>query len=148
MPIITITRYVTVAVAVALAALILFLGHPGEPRWWALALPFAGWVIGPSVATYLLARRWGEPRWAAPLLLAALLASSLAAGITYYRAFVVSESSTAALALVFVPLWQWVALACLALAIIAGRGWARRRTRRDEPVARARSPHRRARSRR
>ena len=44
-----------------------------------------------------------------------LAVSSIFSGFAYYDAFFLSKSSTAALALVFIPLYQWLAIALLLL---------------------------------
>ena len=42
-----------------------------------------------------------------------LAVSSIFSGFAYYDAFFLSKSSTAALALVFIPLYQWLVIALL-----------------------------------
>ena len=44
-----------------------------------------------------------------------LVVSSIFSGFAYYDAFFRSKSSTAALTLVFIPLYQWLAIALLLL---------------------------------
>jgi hypothetical protein len=95
------------------------IGRPGEASWWPGALGFYAWAAGPMVLPWLLARR--RPRW----FMAAMLGLFLVAGgcgVLAYRAMLLSESSTAALALVFVPLYQWLALGVAFVAcLIAAR---------------------------
>jgi hypothetical protein len=92
----------------------LYAGEPNHPSWWAGALPFVPWVIGPAVAPYLIAARQSR-RWLYIAMFLYLTASSILSGFVYHDAFFRSDSSTAALAMVFVPLYQWLALALLLL---------------------------------
>lgn len=92
----------------------LYVGEPNRPSWWAGVLPFVPWVIGPAVAPYLIAARQSR-RWLYIAMFLYLTASSILSGLVYHDAFFRSESSTAALAMVFVPLYQWLALALLLL---------------------------------
>lgn len=107
-------RSLTVANALGLAALMLYVGQPDRPWWWATAIPFAMWIIGPALAPYLVARRKGQP----PHLIVMSLffvASSGSAAFAYYDAFFRSASSTAALVMIFIPLYQWAALGIILL---------------------------------
>lgn len=113
-------------VAAALFALMLHAGEPGEYWWWLLALPFGAWIIGAAVAPYLLARRAKRP-WFVYVMLVFLGLSSAWSATEYYQAFFLSESSTAALVMIFVPLYQWAALACIALLSAGLAKWLDRR---------------------
>lgn len=44
-----------------------------------------------------------------------LAVSSIVSGFAYYDAFFLSKSSTAALTLIFIPFYQWLAIALLVL---------------------------------
>jgi hypothetical protein len=112
-------------VAIALVALMIHSGNPTSSSWWLAAIPFALWIVGPAVAPYLLARRQRDRRVAIAML-GFLAISTVASAIAYYDAMFVSESSTAALVFLFVPLYQWTAfLIVAAIALIAVR-WASR----------------------
>jgi len=112
-------------VAIALLALMIHSGDPTSSSWWLAAIPFALWIVGPAVAPYLLARRQRDRRVAVAML-GFLAISTVASAIAYYDAMFVSESSTAALVFLFVPLYQWTAfLIVAAIALIAVR-WASR----------------------
>jgi hypothetical protein len=107
-------RSLSIIAAIALGALILHAGEPGNPRWWIGALPFALWIIGPAIAPCLIATR-KSPHWFSITMLSYLVVSSTLSGFAYREAFFESQSSTAALAMVFIPLYQWLALAILVL---------------------------------
>lgn len=103
-------------VALLLVALMLYAGEPTKLWWWAMAIPFAAWIIGAATAPYLLAKRSTYPaaQW---LLFALFLISNLWAGSVYAEAFFHSTSSTASLVLVFIPLYQWAFVIAVAAAI-------------------------------
>jgi hypothetical protein len=119
-------RYLTLAGVVALLTLMLWVGHPGNAEWWTMALPFGVWIVGPTIMPYVLARRFRDARGFVRLMLALLILSGAGAGLGYYEAFFASESSTAGLAMVFIPLCQWVALITVSLVGIAAIIWRRR----------------------
>ncbi len=122
-------RVLTLAVAAALIALMLYAGEPSRLSWWLLALPFGAWIVGPAAVPYLLAR-WVRHAWFVHGMLAFLALSSAWSATIYYQAFFVSRSSTAALVMIFVPLYQWAALACIGLlSIVIGRRLKRRHPR-------------------
>lgn len=114
MTLITVLRISCATVAFALAALIVYAGEPSRPGWWIGALPFALWVIGPAVAPCLIATRKSRP-WLSITMLVYLAVSSIVSGFAYYDAFFLSKSSTAALTLIFIPFYQWLAIALLVL---------------------------------
>ena len=116
----TALRILCALAAAALGALVLHLGQPGHLAWWAGSLPLALWVIGPAVTPCLVASRRSPP-WFVIAMLAYLAVSSLLSGLAYADAFFRSTSSTAALTLVFIPLYQWVALAVLLLLCLGVR---------------------------
>src|ERR1700722_11374743 len=123
-------RVFTAAAAIALSGLMLYVGQPTDLWWWAGALPFAVWVIGPTAAPYLLAVRQSR-RWFRVAMLLYFMAASSFSGLVYYDAFFRSGSSTAALVLVFVPLYQWFALGLLLLICLAA-SWLIRRSKPPE----------------
>jgi hypothetical protein len=129
MTLMTAFRSLTVATVLALVALLVYAGQPEVLWWWAGALPFAVWVTAPVAAPYLLAARQSR-RWFSITMLLFFAASSSFSGLIYYDAFVRSKSSTAALVLVFVPIYQWFALVALLLVWWAA-AWL---TRRDKPA--------------
>jgi hypothetical protein len=108
----TVFRILSALVAFALGALAVYAGEPSQPRWWMEALPFALWVIGPAVAPCMIANHKSR-HWFSITMFLYLAVSSIVSGFVYYDAFFRSKSSTAALALVFIPLYQWLAIALL-----------------------------------
>jgi hypothetical protein len=110
----------SVVIAVALGGLMLYAGEPGQLWWWAGALPLALWVLGPAVAPYFIAARKTR-RWFSIVMFLFLITSTIFSAFIYHDAFLLSGSSTAALVMVFVPLYQWTSLAFLML-ICAGIG--------------------------
>lgn len=122
MKIIAILRALSVTVAFVLGALMLYAGEPNNPWWWAGALPFALWILGPAVAPFLIARH--KPRqWFSITMLLYVVASSMCSGLDYYDAFFRSKSSTGPLVMVLIPLCQWLALILLLLLcfVVTGR---------------------------
>lgn len=112
-----------VALSIALMMLLLYAGDPGSPGWWPIALPTALWVCGPALLAWAVAR-WRASRIVVHAMLAFVIASMLVSGFFYGQAFFLSQSSTAALILIWLPLWQWIALlvgAPLALLVSARR---------------------------
>jgi hypothetical protein len=112
MTLMTVFRILSVLVAFVLGALVFYAGEPSHLRWWMGALPFALWVIGPAVAPCLIANH-RSPQWFSITMFLYLAVSSMFSGFAYYDAFFLSKSSTAALVLVFIPLYQWLAIALL-----------------------------------
>ena len=106
----TVLKCLTIAAVAALLALMLHNGDPGRWSWWPLALPFALWITGPAVLPFVLAKRAAGRRRYTQAMTLFLIVSSIASGLIYYEAFFRSQSSTAALILIFVPLYQWAAL--------------------------------------
>lgn len=106
-------------VIAALTTLMLHVGQPGQLWWWAAAIPFWLWIAGPTWATYYLARRNPVPVYVWPLA-GFLLIATLVSALIYHDAFFRSSSSTAALVLLFIPLYCWIGLGltwALALAL-------------------------------
>ncbi len=103
-----------------------YAGEPNSLSWWAVALPFAAWIIGPAVAPFLIARRLRRP-WFSVAMLLYLTVSSAISGLAYYDAFFQSKASTAALVMVFIPLYQWLALGLLLLLCFGVAAWLTRR---------------------
>jgi hypothetical protein len=112
MTLMTVFRILSVLVAFVLGALVFYAGEPSHLRWWMGALPFALWVIGPAVAPCLIANHRSR-QWFSITMFLYLAVSSIFSGFAYYDAFFLSKSSTAALSLVFIPLYQWLAIALL-----------------------------------
>ena len=111
-------------VALGLAALVFYAGEPSRSGWWIEALPFALWVMGPEVVPCLIANRKSR-LWFFITMFLYLAVSSIFSGFAYYDAFFRSKSSTAALTLVFIPFYQWLALALLLL-LCLGIRWGHR----------------------
>jgi hypothetical protein len=114
MTLVTAFRISCATVAFGLAALVFYAGEPSHLRWWIGTLPFALWVIGPAVAPCLIANRKSQ-QWFFITMFLYLVVSSIFSGFAYYDAFFRSKSSTAALTLVFIPFYQWLAIALLLL---------------------------------
>lgn len=66
-------------------------------------------------------------RWFVYLMIALLALSSTGAAFLYYQAFVISTPSTAALVVIFAPLYQWIALTIVGLLGGAVIAWHRSR---------------------
>jgi hypothetical protein len=130
MTLMAVFRALSIAVALALGALVFYAAEPNTPRSWAEASPFALWVIGPAIAPCMIARQ-KSAQWFSMTMFSYFVVSSLFSGWAYHDAFFRSKSSTAALTMVFVPLYQWLALAILVLLCFGirrgGRGIRRRR---------------------
>jgi hypothetical protein len=112
-------------VAIALIALMIHSGDPTSSSWWLAAIPFALWIVGPAVAPYLLAWR-RQDRRVAIAMLGFLAISTVASAVAYYDAMFISESSTAALVFLFVPLYQWTAFLIVAAITLIAVRWASR----------------------
>lgn len=113
-------------IGVGLIALMIHTGDPSSSSWWLAAIPFALWIVGPAVVPYLLARRRRD-RLTSIAMIGFLVISTALSGIAYYQAIFVSESSTAALVFLFVPLYQWTAFLVVAGVILAATAWSRGR---------------------
>ena len=124
-------RILSVLIALVLGVLLVHAGEPSDLRWWLGALPFALWVIGPAIAPCLIANHQSR-RWFAITMFLYLLVSSIFSGVAYYDAFFRSKSSTSALALVFIPLYQWLTIAPLLLLYLGIRRSDRRAGRSHE----------------
>lgn len=114
------------AVGVGLLTLIIHTGDPSSSSWWLAAIPFAIWIVGPAIVPYLLARRRHSSNISIAML-AFLVISTALSGNAYYQALFVSESSTAALVFLFVPLYQWTAFLVVAGVILAATALSKRR---------------------
>ncbi|HTK12580.1 MAG TPA: hypothetical protein VL402_02160 [Xanthobacteraceae bacterium] len=95
-------------VAFGLAALVFYAGEPSRPGWW------IGALIGPAVAPCLIANHKSR-QWFSITMFLYFAVFSIFSGFAYYDAFFRSKSSTAALTLVFIPFYQWLAIALLLL---------------------------------
>jgi hypothetical protein len=122
MTIMAVFRALSVTVALVLGALMLYAGEPNNPWWWVGALPFALWIIGPAVAPFLIARHKSR-QWFSITMFLYVVASSIFSGLAYHDAFFRSKSSTGALVMVFIPLYQWLALTFLLLLCLAVTAW-------------------------
>lgn len=113
-----ITLVTVLAAAAGLAWLMLAVGSTTGPRWLARLILFYLWAVSPFGASLLLAWRLRRTRWAGQCAAMFVFASIVGAAATYQQAFFVSESSTAGLALLFVPLWHWLLLTFFGLAVM------------------------------
>lgn len=109
-----------------LVCLILYAGDPTALSWWAFAAPFALWIIGPAITPWVIA--WRRRQFViTAIMLVFIAASSLISGLVYYDAFFRSTSSTSALVMIFIPLYQWIALAVVSVIAFASAAWIERR---------------------
>ncbi len=117
-------RIAVLLVIAALTALMLDVGHPDEAMWWLWAIPFWLWIVGPTWVAYRLARRNPIPFYVWPMAGFVLIANLLSA-LIYHDAFFRSASSTAALALIFIPLYCWIGLGLTCLLALGLRRFGR-----------------------
>jgi hypothetical protein len=127
----SIIRWLTIATVAALIGLMVYAGTPADTEWWFRAIPFAFWIIGPTLTAYGLSRRFKHRPWFVYAMATFLTVFAVLAAAAYYDAFFVSKSSTAALAMVMVPLYQWAALAIIGIVSVGVIFWRDRRTARD-----------------
>ena len=99
----------------ALIALMLDAGDPERVSWWFPASLFGLWIVGPAIVPYFLAKRFQHRQWFVYAMTCYFALSCICSATVYDQAFFVSSSSTSALFLVFVPLYQWAGLGCVAL---------------------------------
>ena len=109
MTMLTIFRGAAWLAVAALTIFILYLGKPDQLWWWGTGIPFWLWITGPVWLSYWLVQRYPGRAFALPLGVF-FTVSTVVSGLIYYNAFFRSESSTAALAFIFIPLYQWMAL--------------------------------------
>jgi SNF family Na+-dependent transporter len=106
-------RIAQVLLFVGAATTLGFMGYAGEPTsalWWLLSLPFAAWTLLPYALVASEARRHASNRGSLSLLgLAAALLSGSSI-VLLYLAFVAQPDAQSGLVLVFLPLWQLVAM--------------------------------------
>lgn len=107
-----------------LAVLVLGLaaGEPSEAAWWLGAVVFLGWVASPIIGGFLIARalRNKHAFWIAFILIVLIAAVGFAD--QWYVMFVGPSDAQNALIMIFVPLYQWLAVACaLAVSWVLGR---------------------------
>ncbi len=102
----------SLAACAGLAAVMLMMGEPERPDWWASAGPFALWALGPFLLPWLFARR-RPPALRLLLFLYLLLATAVGAWacIDALR----STSSTAGLIFVALPAYQMAGLLAVLL---------------------------------
>ena len=106
-------RITRVLLFVGAATTLGFMAYAGEPTsasWWLFALPLAAWTLLPYALVASGTRRHPSTRGSLSLLswTAALLSGSSIALL--YLAFVAQPDAQSGLVLVFLPLWQSVAL--------------------------------------
>ena len=110
----------TVASLLAVFVLDLELGNPESAEWWLLIPFFYAWVAGPLALPYILSAH-SQGRRFTPLWFVAFLVAAMLTGWTYYDVLM-SDNSTAAIELVFMPIVEWAALLVL-IAVSAAFGW-------------------------
>ena len=111
----TALRWLMLLAVAALIALMLDAGDPQRVSWWVPASLFGLWIVGPAIVPYFLAKRFQHRQWFVYAMTCYFALSCIWSAKIYYQAFFLSASSTSALVLVFVPLYQWAALGCVAL---------------------------------
>lgn len=85
-------------------------GEPEHAWWWLVMIPFTVWIASPVLGGLWLARRF--EREAVRLLFLLLIAIVAMAGfaLQWYTMFIGPSDALNALILLFVPLYQWVAV--------------------------------------
>jgi hypothetical protein len=124
-------RWLTIATLAALIGLMVYAGTPADPEWWLRAIPFAVWIIGPTLTAYGLSRWFKHRPWFVYAMAAFLTVFAALSVAAYYDAFFVSKSSTAALAMVMVPFFQWAALVVIGIISAGVAVWRDRRAVRE-----------------
>lgn len=119
-------RWAGVLYVLAVMVLALSAGEPGKLWWWLGALPIVAWISSPILGGLWLVRLLANSMAAASYL--ALLAIIAIAGyaLQWHTMFIGPSDAQNALILVFVPFWQWAAVAlilglCMAVARVFAR---------------------------
>ena len=102
-------KTLTIAVILAVTALMRSQGDPTKPWWWLGAIPLWFWIAAPIWAPYQLARLANSLIFTIPLGLFFLIATILS-GWVYYEALFPPTSSTSALIFLVMPGYQWIGL--------------------------------------
>lgn len=107
--------------AVAVVVLIFRAGQPGDPAWWPSGLLFGLWIASPVVTALWLAKFVNGIARKLDLAMIAAIASF--GFYLQWRVMIVDPpDAQSALILLFVPLYQWMAVAAaFALAWLVGR---------------------------
>jgi hypothetical protein len=124
-------RWLTIVTVAALIGLMVYAGTPADTEWWFRAVPFAVWIVGPTLVAYGLSRWFKHRPWFVYAMAAFLAVFAVLSTLAYYDAFFVSKSSTAALAMVMVPFFQWAALVIIGIVSAGVIFWRDRRTARE-----------------
>jgi phage shock protein PspC (stress-responsive transcriptional regulator) len=124
-------RLLTIATVAGLIGLMVHAGTPANPEWWFRAIPFAVWIIGPTLTAYGLAHRFKHRPWFVYAMVVFLTVFAVLSVAAYYDALFVSKSSTAALAMVMVPFFQWAALVIIGIASAGVAVWRDRHAARE-----------------
>ena len=106
-------KTLTIAVILAMTALMISQGDPTKPKWWLGAVLFWFWLMAPIWAPYQLARIADSLAFTIPLGVFFLIATLLT-GWAYYTTLFPPTSSTGALIFVVMPLYQWVGFIVIA----------------------------------
>jgi hypothetical protein len=114
------TLAVAIIYAIWIETIAVRAGNSSELRWWLSEIPFFLWIVAPIAAAYLV--RWDS--WLYTIGLAAIATYSL---YIYERdMFGPGARSTSALIFVFLPLYQWAAVAMLVAVVWTIRRLARK----------------------
>ena len=110
------TLAVVALLGAAVLAIMLRAGNPSDPSWWVLLVPFLAWCLAPIVVPLFAAPR----SWFMTIGIALLGAGSVYAYL--HDMFGPGARSTSALIFIFLPIYQW-----FAVAILMGFAWVLRR---------------------
>ena len=114
-PQLLVSIFVLVAYSLSVGAVMIQAGeNPTSFSWWLGALPFLGWCIAP-IAAPLVFRSW---------IMTVGVAAVAGWGSYEYNIEMLGPGarSTSALAFIFLPIYQW-----MAIAVVLGIDWAARR---------------------
>lgn len=103
-------RFAGALYAIAVLVMSLRAGEPDKMWWWLIALPFVAWIASPVLGGLWL-WRWLSGQVAKTVFLV-LLATIAISGfaLQWYTMFIGASDAQNALILLFVPLYQWVAV--------------------------------------
>jgi len=122
----------------AVFAALLGTGMPDGPAAWFGLILLLGWIGGPLASAYLLSSGDWRGRGRRVLFIYFLAAAAVTAW-TFAMVWM-SEASTAAIDLFFMPLYTWAGLIATALATAAATGWRPSLSGRDPPLPRQSPP--------
>ena len=104
-----IRRSAAIAYLIAATVLVFRAGNPSESMWWLVGLGFVLWIASPVIFG-LWAARWIKGGAHIGYIVAVALVAVVGFGIQWYALFIGPSDAQNALALVFGPLYQWIAI--------------------------------------